>query len=146
MTTLVKKILPAAILFSFVAMALIPLGVSADKADGVESPPDTLCTDVSHDLSHLIDSCEPGSFSEDMDNAQLCCLLDLMETLVDYVFVILIILAGLMIIWGAFLFVTAAGDSDKINAARDRLIWALVGVGVALAARGLVKVVEFLIT
>jgi hypothetical protein len=116
MTTLIKKVLPAAILFSFVAMALIPLGVSADKKDGVESPPSQLCTEVSHDLSHLIDDCKPGTtIDENMKNGQLCCLLDLMETLVDYVFVILIILAGLMIIWGAFLFVTAAGDSDKIK-------------------------------
>lgn len=81
-----------------------------------------------------------------MEDGQLCCLLDLMETIVTYMFVILLVLAGLMIIWGAFEFVLSGGDMEKNKNARNKLIWALVGVAVAFAARGLVRLVEMLLS
>jgi hypothetical protein len=150
MKTFSKKILPAAVLLSLLAIALVPLTTSAktpsvQSGDIQEKIPESLCEEVSHDLSRYIEGCE-GKVTGLKKNRELCCLLDLIETIVDYVFIILIVLAGLMIIWGAFLFVTAAGQADKVNAARDRLIWALVGVGVALGARGLIRLIYTILT
>ena len=143
--TFTKKILPAMVLLSLTLMVLVPLSVSADQVGGIESPNESLCTEVKHDLSHLVEGCDT-SFTADMENAHLCCLLDLMETIIDYAFVILLIFAAMMLIWGAYMFVSAGGNTDKINAARDRLIWALVGVAVAIAAKGLVRVIENLLS
>ena len=135
-----KKILPALVLVSL----LIPL---IGLAQILETPPESLCTEVRHDLQTYITGCGPaGANVEGIEHQQLCCVLDIMETAVDYVFVILLIFAGVMIIWGAFQFVTAAGAPEKVNAARDRLVWALVGIAVALAARGLVKLIQMLLT
>ena len=109
-------------------------------------PPDSLCTEVKHDLSRYVQGCVPGANPSTMDDGQLCCLLDLMETIVTYMFVILLVLAGIMIIWGAFEFVLSGGDMEKNKNARNKLIWALVGVAVAFAARGLVRLVEMLLS
>ena len=109
-------------------------------------PPDSLCTEVKHDLSRYVQGCVPGANPSTMEDGQLCCLLDLMETIVTYMFVILLVLAGLMIIWGAFEFVLSGGDMEKNKNARNKLIWALVGVAVAFAARGLVRLVEMLLS
>jgi divalent metal cation (Fe/Co/Zn/Cd) transporter len=81
-----------------------------------------------------------------MEDGQLFCLLDLIETIVTYMFGILLVLAGLMIIWGAFEFVLSGGDMEMNKNARNKLIWALVGVAVAFAARGLVRLVEMLLS
>jgi hypothetical protein len=138
-----KKFLAALILSS---LLLVPAIGLAQSDEGAKSPPDTLCTSVRHDLENYIPGCSPGSFDPEMTDGQLCCLLDLMETVVDYMFVILLILAGAIIIWGAFEFVTAAGNAEKITSARSKLLWALVGVLVAFAAKGLVRLVEMILS
>jgi hypothetical protein len=144
--TFIKKILPAMVLLSLTLMVLVPLSVSADQVGGIESPNESLCTEVKHELGHLVKDCTPGEIKAEMKNSHICCLLDLMETIIDYAFVILLIFAAMMLIWGAYMFVSAGGNTDKINAARDRLIWALVGVAVAIAAKGLVRVIENLLS
>lgn len=70
---------------------------------------------------------------------EICCEQGtLLDTLVDWLFAILLIVAALFIILAAFYFVTAAGDPDKTKKARDFVLYALIGVLVAFAARGLV--------
>ena len=148
--TFIKKILPGIVLFSLALAILIPFSTSmaaTSTTSTVTSPQDTLCGSLKHDLSRYVTGCtKDAPITADTPNGQLCCLLDLMETIIDYAFVILLIFAAVMIIWGAYMFVTAGGNTDKINAARDRLIWALVGVGVAIAAKGLVRVIENLLS
>jgi len=63
----------------------------------------------------------------------------------DWVFTILIIVAVIFLIWGAFNFVTAAGDAEKVTAGKQSIMWALVGVAVALLARGLVVLVRLIV-
>ena len=100
----------------------------------VVSPPEQICDDVRHDLTRYVEGCAPGQFDPEMPDASLCCILDLMETVVDWMFVILLIMAAIWIIWGAFMFLTSGGSPEKLNTARNKLIWALVGVAVAFGA------------
>jgi len=44
------------------------------------------------------------------------------------------IIGVIMILYAAFLFMTAAGDEEKVKKARGALIWGLVGIGVAILA------------
>ena len=44
----------------------------------------------------------------------------------------------LMLIYSAFLFVTAAGDPTKVSTAKKALIWAIVGIIVALVSYSVV--------
>lgn len=47
---------------------------------------------------------------------------------------IIVALSILMILWSAFLFLTSGGDPAKITSARNYIIYALVGIAVALLA------------
>lgn len=47
----------------------------------------------------------------------------------------------IMIVWAAYLFVTSAGEKDKLTQARKTILWAVVGYGILLIADGLVFIV-----
>jgi len=50
-------------------------------------------------------------------------------------------LAAIMFIVAGILFITAQGDPTKLGTARQALIWAVVGVAVAIIAFSLVKII-----
>jgi len=137
-----KKVLIASILISFL---VVPVLSFADNP--IETtPPEDLCTSVKHDLTDYIAGCEGTVDDVDESARQLCCLLDLLSTVADYLFVILLLVAVVMIVWSGFEFVTAAGSTDKVNAARTKIVWALVGIAIALAAKGLVRLVAAILS
>lgn len=51
-------------------------------------------------------------------------------------------IAAVLIMWGAILFMTANGDSQKIAAAKDRFKYSLVGVVVCILADKIVGMVK----
>jgi len=68
------------------------------------------------------------------------------QTLTDWLFIILLVVSVIMIVLAGFQFVTGGGDPTQVSAARTKLIWAAVGIGVALLARGLPSAVANLIS
>ena len=75
----------------------------------------------------------------------ISAVISIINTLANWVFSVLIALAVIMLLLAAFNWLTSAGNEEKISSARKMLIWALVGIAVALAAKGLVMIVEALI-
>ncbi len=69
-------------------------------------------------------------------------ILAIIETVADWLFSALIILASLFIVWGGFEYVMAGGDDTKVTSARSKIKNALIGVIIAVAAKGLVAVVR----
>ena len=69
----------------------------------------------------------------------------LLEDLTDWLFVILVVVSVIFIVLAGFQFITGGGDPVAISAARTKLIWAAVGIGIALLARGLPPAIENLI-
>lgn len=70
----------------------------------------------------------------------------ILGSLTNWLFAILLVIAAIAIIVAAYFFVTAAGDPDKTKKARDFVLYALIGVLVALAAKGLVTLVERIVS
>lgn len=68
-------------------------------------------------------------------------LVEVVETIGSYVIGILVIVAVFYVLWAAYTFITAAGDSEKIKSARDRIMYAGIGIIVALLARGIIALV-----
>jgi len=68
-----------------------------------------------------------------------------LDNIVDWVFSILVIFAAIMLVWSGFQFVTAGGDSTKVSAAREKVMYALIGIVIAFASRGLVALVQTLV-
>jgi hypothetical protein len=58
-----------------------------------------------------------------------------------YAFRLLVIISVLMIIYAAFLYVTAGSDEEKVSKAHKVIMYAAVGIVVALLAVGFPKIV-----
>lgn len=63
-----------------------------------------------------------------------CALLDRLVTPVRIFGNVILILAVVMILWSGFLFLTAGGNEDTLKKAKSVLIYALIGLAVALLA------------
>lgn len=57
-------------------------------------------------------------------------------------FVFLIILSVFFFVWAAFEFLTSAGEKEKIEKAKNRLIYGAVAIRIALLARGIPLIVR----
>jgi len=61
-------------------------------------------------------------------------LIGLIENIAGWFQAIVLIIAIIMIIYAGFVWMTAAGDEEKLGKARKTLVWGLVGIGIALFA------------
>ena len=134
-----KKILPVLFLLSFLGMMAMPMVASAAQLRDS-------CI-LKHDITDIDSSCTSGSTVDASVTSAwgMCCMLDALYTITDWVFVILIAIVVLFIVWGAFTLVTAAGAPDKVSSGRNYIIYALIGLAVALLARALPSIVEALL-
>jgi len=69
-------------------------------------------------------------------------LLDLIETIVNYLLWIAVVAAPLTIIMAALMFLTAGGNERKVGTAKKMLIWAVVGITLALISKGVVTLIQ----
>jgi hypothetical protein len=56
-----------------------------------------------------------------------------------------VIIAAIYIILGGIEFMRAEGDPDKVKTAKDRILYALIGVGLVLLAIALVGIVKSIV-
>ncbi len=68
-----------------------------------------------------------------------------LERIFNWLFGIAITLAAVCILLAAFYFITAAGNPEQANKGRQWLLYAVVGVVIALVARGVPMMVERII-
>ncbi len=69
-------------------------------------------------------------------------LLVIIDTVTNWIFAGFVSLAVVMIILAALQFVTSGGDAVKLGEARQKLIWAAIGIGVALLSRAFVPAIR----
>ncbi|MBU3964452.1 hypothetical protein KJ562_01890 [Patescibacteria group bacterium] len=65
----------------------------------------------------------------------------LLAVIIRYVFGFMIVVVVLMLMISAYMFVTAGGSPEQVGKAKNFLIYALIGLAVAVLARGLVGIV-----
>jgi hypothetical protein len=66
---------------------------------------------------------------------------EILSTVANYVIGILLIVAVFYVIWAAYTFMTSNGEPDKVATARMRIMYAGIGVVVALLAKGIISLV-----
>lgn len=107
------------------------------------------CKMTLDDASRLPDSLDcplaNGVCSYSSGDCGMCCLLNSVYNVTDWVFVILIAISSLMIIWGAVMFTTSSGDPEKTGKARQLIIFAAVGIVIALFSRAIPPIVQMVI-
>jgi len=144
-----KKILPALVLITLLAVLLVPTVALAQ--------PKSYCT-LRHNVTGINAACTATATVCDPDTSLTCptggvrvgawgacCVLDAVYTATDWAFTILIVVVGLLIIWGAFEIVTAAGTPEKVGSGRNKILYALIGFAVALLAKALPSIVQALL-
>jgi len=78
----------------------------------------------------------PGWFTYDV--------IDTLDSISNYLFGFLLVVAAIAIIIAGYYFVTAQGDPDKTKTARNFVLYALIGVLVGFLAKGLVMLVSYI--
>ncbi|MFA4999313.1 MAG: hypothetical protein WC519_01120 [Parcubacteria group bacterium] len=82
----------------------------------------------------------PGVPEVPLNNIQQ--ILDLVNKIVNWVFAFFFAAAIFFILWAAFDFLTAAGKEEKLASAKNRLIYAAIGIALALVARSIPLLVQ----
>ena len=66
----------------------------------------------------------------------------LLTTTLNWFFNVAIIVAAIFLVYAGWQYITAGGDDDKMKSGLNTLVRALIGVGIALLAKGLIYVVS----
>ncbi len=69
----------------------------------------------------------------------------LIENITNWIFYIALILAPLMILIGAFMYLTSAGDPNKVNKANSLIKWTIIGFAIILGGRAIVSLIRYLL-
>lgn len=67
---------------------------------------------------------------------------ELVENIINFVWIISIVVAPLMILVAGFLFLTAAGRADQLIMARKMIFWTIIGFVVITLAQGIIAMLE----
>jgi len=70
---------------------------------------------------------------------------EIIDKVAKWIFNILLSVATIVLLLAGFQWLTSGGNEEKISSARKNLIWALVGILVALLAKGLVAIIKSLV-
>ena len=71
-----------------------------------------------------------------------CNIQDLLGKIIDWLIAFSIIISVGMIVWAGMMYVTAAGNTDKVKEAQRLIIYALIGLVIILSAKGISLVIQ----
>ena len=135
-----KKILSGLLLLSFLFVLAVPMMASAGMATG--------CTIKNSEVHDAIDDCPAAGASctfETDPECGVCCMLDAIYTATDWVFVGIMALVIIFILIGGFYILTAAGAPERVASGRQFIVWACIGLAVALGAKAIPAIVKALL-
>ena len=133
-----KQILSALLLISFLAVPAFSLAASCSDFTSKDACNENNKYGCTWNESKA--ECSGVYISEAQD------LIDLIVTIGNWIFAGVLAIAAVFLIVAGFMFVTGGGSPEQVNKARTMLINALIGVAIALGARGLVAVVESILS
>jgi uncharacterized membrane protein len=84
----------------------------------------------------------PGPIVNTVGPTSVTGWVDVLITLVRWVYTIIFIVAVLFILLAAFNFITSKGDAVKTATAKNQLLYAVIGIAVALLSYGIVTLVR----
>lgn len=77
-----------------------------------------------------------------VENYGMCCLVNSIYVLTDWLSFIIAGIVGLLIIYGAILIITAGGTPEKVTAGRNYIMYAVIGFIVFLFARAIPSIAK----
>ena len=70
----------------------------------------------------------------------------LIDKIATYIAGFIASLAVIMIIWAGILFITSGGSEHQVSKAKRALIYAAIGLAIAIAGKGLITLITFIIS
>ena len=136
-----KKIFPSLVLLTVLASAIAPVVASAQQTMAEQ------CTISQTNITRIQNltgvACTATCPFTNTD-CGMCCLMSTIYRITDWIFFIVIALVVIFVLIGAFMFVTAGGSAEKTLSARNYLIYAAIGMLVALLAKAIPVIVKSL--
>jgi len=139
-----KKLVLTIFLAVLLSVAIVPAISLAQTA-----PPDS-CT-ITHNLTDIcgIDgSTTPAPLAIPLGGSGpegMCCLINTVYTITDWLFYLLTIAVVLMGVIGGVLYMTSAGDAEKAGKGKKVIVYAIIGLVLALVARLVPSVVRMIV-
>jgi len=134
-----KKTLLAVLAISF--LTIVPMAVAAVEIDTTDSCTMSRVININEGKSNAISCTSGGNYSLSSSDGAMCCLMNSIYNVVDWIFIILVAVAGIFIIIGAMNIIIAGGDSAKVDTGRKYIMYAAIGLFVAFIARAIPSVV-----
>jgi hypothetical protein len=72
-------------------------------------------------------------------------LIALLENIVNWIFVVVLVGAVIFIVLAGWQFISGGGEPQAVSQARSKLLWAAVGIGVAVLAKGIIAAIRNII-
>ena len=118
--------------FGVSVMFLLPVLLVAQPAIAGDGISDSVCEGVGFATG---DECD-GAEGDVRDNVQ-----SLIETIILYFSIIVGAISVIMIIIGGFRYITSSGDSSNVQAAKNTILYAIVGLAIVLLAQLIINFV-----
>lgn len=67
---------------------------------------------------------------------------ELIDAIVNFIFLVAMVITPIMIIVAAYFFLTSGGNSEKISTAKRIIFWTFIGLIIVFLARGIIAVIE----
>ena len=67
---------------------------------------------------------------------------ELLNNVTGYMLAVAVMVAPIVIIWGAFQMLLSAGDPTKFKDGQKTIVWAVIGLIIILLAKGLTAIIE----
>lgn len=133
-----KKILSVSVLISCFAFFVLPMTASGQVTDAPDE-----CT-LKYDFRGFDSACEKGAEVQIAEHG-MCCLLNTLYNVTDWIFIALAAVAGIFVIIGAMTLLTSAGNSERTTSGRNYIMWAAIGLGVAFLAKAIPGIVKLMV-
>ena len=140
------------------AISLIPL-FSASAQTGIEGP--ASCCKLRRAVKVDGDTCAKGTVVAEeasgncllngvetpitcggMAKWGIFCTINTLNTVTDYIFIVLIALVMIFVIMGAFNILLSQGDPEKVKTGQNYIVYAAAGLAVALLARAVPPLIK----
>ncbi len=70
---------------------------------------------------------------------------DVIAGIIDMLFTLAVVVAPVMVLIGAFMFMSSAGDAKKLKQGREIILYTVIGFVIILLVKGVVSLVETLV-
>lgn len=72
-------------------------------------------------------------------------IIEILNRIINWMYGLLLILAGAFILYAAFLYLTSGGDPKAVGTAKNYILYTVVAIAVAFFARAIVYIVQQLL-